>query len=149
MSHHEDCEFCRNKFSETVLKEYENWEIQLFLNQYYLGRSIIKLKRHAVDITDLSKNEREELFEKVFPELENAVGELFSPDLYNQATLGNDCRHFHIHFIPRYSSDRELNGEVFSDKNWNEDYRASPTEHNIRDETFEKIEKRIEEELNR
>lgn len=147
MNQQSDCEFCRGKFSETVIKEYNKWEVQLFLNQYYLGRSIVKLKRHAVDITDLEKEERNELFEDILPELENAMDRLFEPDLYNHATLGNDCRHFHLHFIPRYSSKREFNGEVFKDENWNKDYRSTPTGQDITDETFEKIENSIQEEL--
>lgn len=147
MTHHEDCEFCTNKFSNTVLKDYQNWEIQLFLNQHYLGRTLIKLKRHAVDLTDLEKEEREELFEEILPKLKQATDKLFNPDLYNHATLGNDCRHFHLHFIPRYKSERIFNGEKFKDKNWNREYNLPPTEQQISEETFEKLENKMSVEL--
>jgi diadenosine tetraphosphate (Ap4A) HIT family hydrolase len=147
MSHQENCEFCDKKFSETALKEYTDWEVQLFLNQYHLGRSLIKLKRHAVDLTELKEDERKELFEKVLPELEDTLNKLFQPDLYNQATLGNDCRHLHIHVIPRYSSERTFNGQTFRDENWNEDYRPHPDTIDIPDATFEKMEEKIASEL--
>jgi diadenosine tetraphosphate (Ap4A) HIT family hydrolase len=73
------CEFCENWFENTRIKEYQNWQISLYLNQYYLGRCLIKLKDHKVDLTELSSEERDELFEKVLPELKNAVDELFNP----------------------------------------------------------------------
>jgi diadenosine tetraphosphate (Ap4A) HIT family hydrolase len=141
------CEFCENRFEHTRIKEYQNWQIQLFLNQYYPGRCLIKLKDHKVDLTELSPEERDELFEKVLPELKNAVDELFNPDLYNHATLGNDCRHFHLHFIPRYREKRELNGEIFRDQNWNSDYKPYPKDFEISEETFEKIKQDISAEI--
>jgi diadenosine tetraphosphate (Ap4A) HIT family hydrolase len=143
----EDCEFCRENFSETVIKEYSHWQVQLFLNQYYLGRTMIKLKRHAVDLTELEKDEREELFEEVLPGIQEALDQLFDPDLYNQATLGNDCRHFHLHLIPRYSDDRKFNGVVFRDENWNSHYKPYPDDFTIEQKTFHKLRKRIEKEL--
>ena len=142
-----NCEFCNDKFSNTVIEEYNNWKIQLFLNQYYIGRCIIKLKRHAVDLTELKIEERKELFEKVLPELKQAVDSLFSPDLYNHATLGNDCRHFHLHFIPRYREERIFDGEKFEDENWNSNYTPYPTDFEVSEETYNKIKKRIREEL--
>lgn len=138
MTNQKDCEFCREKFSETVIREYENWVIQLFLDQKYLGRTLIKLNRHAVDLTELKKHEREELFEKVLPDLKQATDKMFEPDLYNQATLGNECRHFHIHFIPRYRTERKFNGEKFTDENWNNHYKNSD-ESDVSEETFNKI----------
>jgi diadenosine tetraphosphate (Ap4A) HIT family hydrolase len=143
----EDCEFCQDKFSETLIKEYSKWDIQLFLNQYYLGRCLIKLKRHAVDITELEEKERKELFENVLPELKEALDNLFSPDLYNHATLGNDCRHFHIHFIPRYKEERIFNGEKFKDENWNSNYSPYPDNFEISEGTFDKIRKSIRKQI--
>ncbi len=143
----DDCEFCRDEFSHTTVKEYENWKVQLFLNQYYLGRCLIKLKKHKVDLTELSQDERNELFEKVLPEVQGAIDSLFEPDLYNQATLGNDCRHFHLHVIPRYEDKREFNGEVFRDQNWNSNYTPYPRDFEIKDESFKKLQDKISEKL--
>lgn len=144
----EDCEFCQNEFEHTVIKDYENWEIQLFLNQCYLGRTLVKLKRHVVDLTEVNKQERVELFEKVLPELKQAADSLFDPDLYNQATLGNDCRHFHLHVIPRYETRRKFDGKEFKDENWNSDYKPYPKDFEVSDGTLETIRDAMADELN-
>ena len=141
-----ECEFCQQKFSDTVIKEYQHWELQLFTDQSYLGRSLVKLKRHAVDLEELRSNEREEFFEKVLPELENALDEAFNPDLYNQATLGNDCRHFHFHVVPRYSSERNLAGEKFMDENWGHHYKDS-SDNNTSKEVFNEIMHTVQKEI--
>ena len=141
-----ECEFCQQKFSDTVIEEYRHWELQLFTDQNYLGRSLIKLKRHAVDLTDLRPEERKEFFEKVLPELEDVLDEVFGPDLYNQATLGNDCRHFHFHVIPRYSSERNFAGERFVDENWNSHYKDT-AENDTSKEVFNSIKNRLKQEI--
>lgn len=137
------CEFCQDKLDQTVIREYENWTVQLFLNQYYLGRCLIKLNRHAVDITELKENERKELFEKIVPQLKATIDEFFDPDLYNYSSLGNDCRHFHLHFIPRYSDEREFEGITFTDENWNSHYSSYPEDFEISDRLFERIKEKI------
>ena len=141
-----ECEFCQQKFSDTVIEEYRHWELQLFTDQNYLGRSLVKLKRHAVDLTDLRPEERKEFFEKVLPELEDVLDQVFGPDLYNQATLGNDCRHFHFHVIPRYSSERNFAGERFVDENWNSHYKDT-AENDTSKEVFNSIKNRLKQEI--
>ena len=142
-----DCEFCNNKFEDTAIKDYDNWQVQLFTNQYYLGRSLIKLKRHAVDITEMKSEERKELFEKIIPELKNTLDQLYEPDLYNYSSLGNDCRHLHFHIIPRYKKERIVNSEKFKDENWNSHYKGYPKNPEIKQETFKNIKKTIKEKI--
>lgn len=144
MAESERCEFCREEFSHTTVKEYENWELQLFTNQYYLGRCLIKLNRHIVDLCNLKEEERAELFEKILPALKQAVDHLFDPDIYNYASLGNDCRHFHMHFIPRYGSPREFDGIKFKDENWNSHYKPYPKDFEIPEKTYKKLKKEVE-----
>jgi diadenosine tetraphosphate (Ap4A) HIT family hydrolase len=143
----EGCEFCEEKFSDTVIKEYDHWQVQLFLNQYYLGRCLVKLKRHAVDLTELREEERKELFDKILPNLKRATDELSDPDLYNYASLRNDCRHFHLNFIPRYESERSFNGEKFRDENWNSHYKPYPSDFKIKDSTFKEIKENLRKNL--
>lgn len=142
------CEFCRGEFEDTVICEFEYWEVQLFKDQSYLGRSLIKLKRHAVDLTDLNQNEREELFENVLPMLQDSLDTVFNPDLYNQATLGNDCRHFHLHVIPRYQDEREFEEIIFRDENWNSHYKNQESSLELSDNIFQKIKLKIRNEIN-
>jgi diadenosine tetraphosphate (Ap4A) HIT family hydrolase len=142
----DDCEFCQNKFEHAAVKEYNYWVVQLFLNQKYLGRSLIKLKEHKVDLTDLNQSERKELFEEVLPELKEAIDNVFDPDLYNQATLGNDCRHFHLHFIPRYKTKRKFNGKEFEDDNWNSHYKNGNSLE-LSEKRFKEIKKALTQEI--
>jgi diadenosine tetraphosphate (Ap4A) HIT family hydrolase len=107
----------------------------------------MKLNRHEVDLFDLKEHERNELFEKIVPELKRIIGELFRPDLYNHAFLGNDCRHLHLHLIPRYSSSREFAGKTFRDGNWNSHYKPYPSDFETEKETFNKIKEEIGEKL--
>jgi len=143
----EKCRFCESEFEHTVIREYENWVLQLHMNQYYLGRCLIKLKRHAIDVIELEAGEREELFEEILPELKNAADNLFSPDLYNYSSLGNSVRHLHFHFIPRYSSKREFDNQVFLDENWNSHYKPYPKGFEIENKTFEKLKSSIASEI--
>lgn len=143
----EECEFCQEKFEHTQIKKYDNWTVNLFLNQYYLGRCLIKLNRHTIDLFEITREERKELFETVIPELKQALNKSFSPDLYNYLSLGNDCRHLHIHLIPRYSSEREFKGKTFTDENWNSNYTPYPADFTVSENLFESIRSKIEEEL--
>lgn len=143
----DDCEFCNGEFEHTTIKKYDNWSLELFLNQYYLGRCLIKLNRHVEDVNKIDKEEQKEIFEKIMPELKEALDSLFEPDLYNYATLGNDCRHLHFHVIPRYAEEREFNGKTYVDENWNQHYLGYPSDFSIGDEDLEKLEAQIRSEL--
>ncbi|WEL23831.1 HIT family protein [Candidatus Nanohalovita haloferacivicina] len=142
----EECGFCRGDFAHEIVKQYSNWEVQLFEDQKYLGRCLVKLERHVEDLNELTEEERNEFFDKVLPELENALDHLFQPDFYNQATLGNDCQHFHFHIIPRYRDERSFEGETFEDENWGQHYVTSKTKK-LDDETMIELKREPEEAL--
>jgi diadenosine tetraphosphate (Ap4A) HIT family hydrolase len=111
-------------YSKFLIKEYKCWSIYVAQNQSYLGRCIIWCKRgNALDLSEATVEEREELF-VVINELKNAVNKAFQPDWFNYAFLGNDTRHLHGHFIPRYASSREFKGVVFEDKLWGHNYET-------------------------
>ncbi|MEA2035901.1 MAG: HIT family protein [Nanoarchaeota archaeon] len=117
------CEFCDNSstFDELKIKEYPNWIVYLHPNQYYLGRCIIRLKRHLEDFFDINDAELKEVFE-ITKEFRGAIKGLFGADMINYATLGNIIRHVHLHFIPRYSRKVSFSGFVFEDKRWGQNY---------------------------
>ena len=146
MTDSSDCEFCCGEFDNTVIKAYDCWTVQLFLDQKYLGRSLIKLNRHEVDFFDINKHEREELSGKVVPQLKKALDDLFGPDLYNYASLGNDCRHLHLHIIPRYRDSREFRGVKFEDNNWNHHYKTEQT-FEPNEQVFNSIKNSVSEEI--
>ena len=108
--------------SERHIKEYEYWSVRLHGNQGYLGRCIIWCNREdALDLTDCTDEERDELF-VIIKELKDAAEELFHPDWMNYAFLGNITRHLHGHFLPRYKASTEFAGMTFEDKRWGKNY---------------------------
>lgn len=111
-------------YSHLIINEYKYWTIYINENQGFLGRCIIWCKRKdALDLTDATPEEREELF-VVLDKLKVAVSTLYSPDILNYAFLGNITYHLHGHFIPRYKTEREVDGVKFYDKLYGQNYRT-------------------------
>lgn len=130
-----------------LIKSYEFWEVYLHENQCYLGRVHIWAKRKdALDLFDITKEEREEHF-KIGKELQKALKKLFKPDLYNYATLANVTAHLHTHFIPRYSSSREFAGIVFKDERRGQNYAPYNKGLKVSEEILVKIRDALKKEL--
>ena len=112
--------------SKYKIKEYKYWEVFIHQNQSYFGRCVVWCKRDdALDLTDATKEEREELF-LILRELREALIKTFQPDWFNYSFLGNNIRHLHCHFIPRYAKPKIFEGIKFEDKlfghNWKTDH---------------------------
>ena len=122
-----ECEFCKkpDKFEDFRIKDFVYWSVFLHGEQYYLGRSVIRLRRHVEDLGDLTSEEQKEFF-IVARKLRNAIKGLFRADLINYAFLGNVTRHLHCHFIPRYAKPREFLCKTFTDKRWGQNYVPYP-----------------------
>ena len=120
-----DCLFCANQFESASIKEYEFWDLQIFVDdQYYVGRCVAVFKQdHIVDVTELTNKAILELHNTVLPELQDALGTLFDPDFYNYSSLGNDCEHLHYHIIPRYKDTIVYNGKEYTDEYWGKTYK--------------------------
>ena len=111
-------------FSKYKIKDYKYWKIFVHPNQGYLGRCVIWCKRKdAVDLTDVTKQEQEEFF-SVLKKLKRAVTDIFQPDWFNYSFLGNDTRHLHAHFIPRYATLKTFEGITFKDKLFGHNYKT-------------------------
>jgi diadenosine tetraphosphate (Ap4A) HIT family hydrolase len=133
-----------DNFSKYIIKEYEYWIIYLHQNQGYLGRCVIWCKREdALDLSDATLEEQKELF-AILNELKKAVQKAFQPDWLNYSFLGNETRHLHAHFIPRYAQPKIYEGITFKDELYGHNYR---TDHNVSipDEIIEKIRGNIKE----
>jgi diadenosine tetraphosphate (Ap4A) HIT family hydrolase len=114
-----------NGSSEYKIKDYKYWEVFIQESQDYLGRCVVWCKReNALDLTDATKEEREELF-LILRELKKTLIKIFQPDWFNYSFLGNNIRHLHCHFIPRYAKPKIFEGIKFEDKlfgdNWKTD----------------------------
>ncbi len=71
-----------------------------------------------IDFFDSNEEEKKELLE-IMKQLKTRLNDLFKPDLFNYASLGNQIRHLHIHIIPRYKDKRIFENIGFFDKRWN------------------------------
>ena len=115
-------------YSKFLIKDYKYWSINIHENQGFLGRCVIWCKRgDALDMADATPDEQAELF-VILKELRKACGDLFQPDWLNYAFLGNETRHLHGHFIPRYAKQKKFMGVTFEDKLYGHNYQ---TDHNF------------------
>ncbi len=114
-------------FSKFLIKEYKHWAIYIHENQGYLGRCVVWCKRDdALDLTDATDEEREELF-LVLRDLKEAITKVFVPNWFNYSFLGNETRHLHGHFIPRYAKPKTFMDVVFEDKLYGHNYKTDHT----------------------
>lgn len=118
-----------NDFSRFLIKEYKYWAVYIHENQSYLGRCVIWCKREdAFDLAYATDEEQEELF-LVLRELKEAVAKVFAPDWFNYSFLGNETRHLHGLFIPRYAKPKTFMDVVFEDKLYGHNYK---TDHSFK-----------------
>ena len=111
-------------FSKNLVKEYKYWEIYVHENQGYLGRCVVWCKRDdALDLADATPEEQSELF-LVLRDLREATKKVFQPDWFNYSFLGNETRHLHGHFIPRYAKTKTFMDIVFEDKLYGHNYKT-------------------------
>jgi diadenosine tetraphosphate (Ap4A) HIT family hydrolase len=134
-------------FQKFMIREYKHWGVYLHKNQYFLGRVYIWAKREdAVDLMQMTTEEREELFD-IGRAVNNALSELFKPDLMNYAALGNISTHLHLHVIPRYSSSRTFAGQKFVDERWGKNYAPYNYDFETPESVLVKIRDSIREKL--
>lgn len=105
-----------NNYTEGYLKSYKYWTVEISYRQHTLGCFIIFLNRFAERISDVTKEEIEEL-PMVMKEIENALTSIseLQPQRFNYLQLGNAVNHLHIHGIPRYDKPREFLGREWID----------------------------------
>ena len=136
------------EFSQFSIKKFEHWELFLHKNQYpYIGRCYAwALREDAQKITDITREESQELLELIIPRWDKAIQELYQHTWPNVAILGNDAPHLHAHLIPRYNQPVIVHGVTFTDPNPKGNYSPYPKQElsldfllRIKDEISEKI----------
>ena len=115
-------------YEQFSIKDFSFWKLYLHQNQFpYLGRCYAWANRSdAVEISDMTVSEREDLFEKVIPAWRRAIDGLCHPDKINLAILGNTSPHLHTHLIPRFQTPRQFGGIEFIDPNPAGNYAPYP-----------------------
>lgn len=116
------CDICNFiKTNDNPVMETKYWKVILADDQAYLGRCYVSLKRHAGDLTKLTKAEWNNL-SKLIVKLEYSVKKVFRATLFNWTCLMNMAYksrpynpHVHWHFRPRYDHSVEFAGLIFKD----------------------------------
>jgi diadenosine tetraphosphate (Ap4A) HIT family hydrolase len=106
------CEFCSSP-GGAVLWQNDLCRVVRVDEPDYPGFVRVILKRHAREMGDLSREEREALMAVVFA-VEAAVRETMQPDKMNLASLGNMTPHVHWHVIPRFRDDRHFPNPIWA-----------------------------------
>ena len=140
---------CQNSdgFEQLKIMECEHWRVELHSNQCYLGRCVVILKRHAEDLSEITDNERDELF-TILKSLKAALGSAFKPNLLNYSSLGNELRHVHVHVIPRYEKPVVFAGKTFTDDRWGKNPSPYSKDFAIPTKTIEAIASIVRSKLN-
>ncbi|MEX5217117.1 MAG: HIT family protein [Nitrospira sp.] len=73
-------------------------------DQFFIGWTVLVLKRHATELFHLSRDERAGLMEEV-AYVASRLAEEFHPIKINYELLGNQLPHIHWHLIPRLADD--------------------------------------------
>lgn len=124
-----ECHYCNITDKKTLL--YENASYLALLNkedQQYLGRTVVFLKNHKSDLSDLTDKEWLD-FKDVCQKLENAFRKSFDATMFNWTCLVNNSyknkpynAHLHWHLRPRYDHEVNVDGTLFIDPNFGEHY---------------------------
>ena len=123
-----ECIFCKitsnkNDYCGT-LKDFAYWRIIVSREQHTLSTLVIILKRHIVRFSSITKEELLELnhIQKI---LEEAIDQLFKPQLYNYLQCGNAVDHLHLHLIPRYKKNVKYGKKTFTDKRYGDSVKET------------------------
>lgn len=130
---------------DDIVFETEYWKVVLHKNQYYLGRSVLRLKRLASSITELTDAEQSDFF-NALRFYETAVKKSFGADMINTSCLMNNGYRMsppvvfvHCHIRPRYRNPIMFMGYRFEDKEFGSHYKRGGEKINISREACQGI----------
>ena len=106
------CELC-NADNEQILYENQHLRIILVEDSNYPGFCRVIWKQHIKEMTDLSPEDRQYLFDWVL-RTEQALRTVLNPDKINLATLGNAVPHLHWHVIARFTDDAHFPSPIWA-----------------------------------
>lgn len=129
-------------YSKNNIKKYRHWTVRVHPNQQYLGRCVIWCDReNAYDLVDATTEELLE-FTEIIKEFKQTLEKTFNADWMNYSFLGNSDAHLHCHLVPRYKSEREFNGQIFTDPRWGHNWLLDKS-FTISDEMLDAIKEKI------
>jgi diadenosine tetraphosphate (Ap4A) HIT family hydrolase len=90
-----------------VIHEFKHSYLMLGEHQFYPGYSVLVLKHHHREMTDIPSQEQAEFFQEMML-ASKALDQVFSPKKMNMCSLGNRVDHVHWHYFPRYADDPQF-----------------------------------------
>jgi len=144
-----ECVFCKKTdCDDDFIYETKYWIVFLALDQSYLGRCVVVLKRHCGDLAELTQEEWLD-FSEIVKKLESALKKSFDATMFNWTCLMNHAYrnnppnpHVHWHLRPRYNHDVEFAGLTFKDPDFGRHYdraRKQEISEDVRRKIIEKI----------
>jgi diadenosine tetraphosphate (Ap4A) HIT family hydrolase len=80
--------------------------------QFYRGYCLVVARRHATELADLDKNERQGYLEDMCT-VARVIADTFGPLKLNYELLGNQVPHLHWHLFPRHAGDPDIRRPVW------------------------------------
>ncbi|MEO7977705.1 HIT family protein [Flavobacterium sp.] len=100
-----ECLYCQNNdtLHQLMIKIGDLKVSQLFLfkEQSYAGRCNVVYKDHAVELYELSEEQRN-LFMEDVATVAQAITKAFNPDKINYGAFSDTLSHLHVHIVPKY-----------------------------------------------
>lgn len=90
-----------------LIYEFKHSYLMLGEHQFFQGYSVLVLKSHHREMTDIPSPMREEFFDEMMT-ASKAIEKAFGPKKMNMCSLGNVVSHVHWHFFPRYENDPQF-----------------------------------------
>jgi diadenosine tetraphosphate (Ap4A) HIT family hydrolase len=109
-----DCVMCTRVAGEGPLFIADLPTSRVYFNedQFFPGWVFVVLKRHAVELYELTASERAAQVEDV-ARVARALASVYQPVKMNYELLGNQVPHIHWHLVPRLAGDPEPRGPVW------------------------------------
>ena len=104
-----DCPMCPDSADTDVVAELASGKVHLQNDADYRGYCILIFRRHAIEIYELTPQERHDWVEDI-ARIGKALHEVCAPAKLNVSMLGNLCPHLHCHLMPRTVGDPEWVG---------------------------------------
>jgi len=137
------CEGCRRveegRKSPLFIHEFPSSFLFLGDHQFFKGYSVLMLKRHQREWTDLAAEAQHQMFEELSAAT-RAVEAAFNPWKMNHACLGNQLQHVHWHLMPRYEGDPDRLQHPWTRMEKFKDNIPNPK---VRDESIQAIRSRL------
>ncbi len=108
------CVLCRPT-GEDIIWQNKRCRIILVGDADYPSFCRVIWNKHAREMTDLTKSQRDHFLEAIYA-VEQTLRDLLQPKKLNLASLGNQVPHLHWHVIPRFEDDAHFPDPIWASR---------------------------------